>query len=191
MIMCKKELSEAIDKAVFPGLQGGPHDHQTAAIAVALKEAATPEFKQYGAQVVKNAQTLADELMRLSYVLVTGGTDNHLMVIDLTNKGITGKQAQEVLDGCGVTVNRNTIPYDPRPPYNPSGIRLGTPALTTRGMKEPEMRQIARWIDQLLSAKGEEAVCSNVGHAIAEMADQFPVPAIDRRDLAAGEVAVA
>jgi glycine hydroxymethyltransferase len=176
MILCTNALADAIDKAIFPGLQGGPHDHQTAAIAVALKEAAAPDFKPYGAQIVKNAQALAAELLSLGYTLVTGGTDNHLLIVDLTNKGITGKLAQDVLDAAGVTVNRNTIPYDPRPPYNPSGIRLGTPALTTRGMKEGEMRQIARWIDQLLQSKGEESVRASVQQAVHEMTSQFPVP---------------
>jgi glycine hydroxymethyltransferase len=178
MILSTQALAEAIDKAVFPGLQGGPHDHQTAAIAVALKEAATPDFKVYGAQVVKNAQALADELMRLGYRLVTGGTDNHLMIVDLTNKGVTGKQAQDILDAAGVTVNRNTIPYDPRPPYSPSGIRIGTPALTTRGMKEGEMRQIAHWIDELLLSKGDDATCVRVQQAIREFAGHFPVPGV-------------
>ena len=179
MIMCTQAVAQPIDKAVFPGLQGGPHDHQTAAIAVALNEAARPDFKLYGAQVVKNAQALADELLRLDYTLVTGGTDNHLMIVDLTNKGVTGKQAQDILDAAGVTVNRNTIPYDPRPPYNPSGIRIGTPALTTRGMKEPEMRQIAHWIDRLLHGK-DEATSVTVGREIREFAGHFPVPGVAR-----------
>jgi glycine hydroxymethyltransferase len=180
MILCTQALAEKIDKAIFPGLQGGPHDHQTAAIAVALKEAAMPEFKTYGAQVVKNAQALADELIRLGYTLITGGTDNHLLIVDLTSKGMTGKQAQDILDAAGVTVNRNTIPYDPRPPYNPSGIRLGTPALTTRGMKEREMRQIARWIDRLLRSRGDDSVCLTVQQAIRELAGQFPAPGTEQ-----------
>ena len=179
MILCTDAVAERIDKAVFPGLQGGPHDHQTAAIAVALREAAQPSFKTYGAQIVKNARALADELMRLGYTLVTGGTDNHLIVVDLTNKGITGKDAQNVLDDAGITVNRNTVPYDPRPPYNPSGIRLGTPALTTRGMKEAEMRTIAGWIDQLLQSRGDEQTAARVKGAIHELTAQFAVPGIE------------
>lgn len=180
MILSKETIGDAIDKAVFPGLQGGPHDHQTAAIAVALKEAATPEFKVYGAQIVKNARALAEDLLRLDYTLVTGGTDNHLLLIDLTNKDVPGKQAQEALDSAGITVNRNTIPFDPRPPFNPSGIRLGTPALTTRGMKEPEMRQIARWIDRVIKAQGDADVCAAVRQEVRSLADHFPVPALRR-----------
>jgi glycine hydroxymethyltransferase len=180
MILCPQALAEPIDKAVFPGLQGGPHDHQTAAIAVALKEAALPEFKQYGAQVVKNAQALADELVRLGFTLITGGTDNHLLVIDLTNRGVTGKQAQDILDAAGITVNRNTIPFDPRPPYNPSSIGLGTPALTTRGMKEPDMRQIALWIDHVIQSQGDEGVGARVRQEVHAMASQFPAPGIAR-----------
>ncbi len=180
LILCRQSVAEAIDKAVFPGLQGGPHDHQTAAIAVALKEAATPEFKAYGAQVVKNAKALADEMLSLGYTLVTGGTDNHLLLVDLTNKGVTGKMAEEALDEAGITVNRNTIPFDPRPPYNPSGIRLGTPALTTRGMKEDQMRHIARWIHHVIASKGNPVVCESVRAAVRQAADRFPVPAIER-----------
>ena len=179
MIMCRKQYAEAIDKAVFPGLQGGPHDNQTAAIAVALKEAATPEFTAYSARVVKNAQALADEMLRLGYNLVTGGTDNHLLLVDLTNKGVTGKPAQEALDSAGITVNRNTVPYDPRPPYNPSGIRLGTPAVTSRGMGESEMRLIARWLDAVIVAKGDAVVAGRVRSEIRQMVEAFPVPGID------------
>jgi glycine hydroxymethyltransferase len=180
MILSSEALAGPIDKAVFPGLQGGPHDHQTAAIAVSLRDAATPAFKTYGAQVVANARALGDELTRLGYTLITGGTNNHLLVVDLTSKGVTGKQAQDVLDACGTTVNRNTIPFDPRPPYDPSGIRLGTPALTTRGMKESEMRQIARWMDQLLQSRGDAIVCAALQQDIREMAAQFPVPGIEQ-----------
>jgi len=180
LIMCKADFAEPIDKAVFPGLQGGPHDHQTAAIAVCLKEAAQPEFKEYGAQVVKNCQALADEMLRLGFTLITGGTDNHLILVDLTNKGVTGKAAQNALDSAGITVNRNTIPFDPRPPFNPSGIRLGTPALTTRGMKETEMRQIARWIAQVIDSKGDEATCARIRAEVRAMTEHFPVPAIER-----------
>src|SRR3990167_8878815 len=141
----RENLPTLIDRAIIPGLQGGPHNHQTAAIAVALAEASTPAFKDYGKQIVKNAKVLADELTKRGYNLVTGGTDNHLMLVDLTNKGVLGAQAEQALGKAGITVNKNTVPFDPRPPFDPSGIRLGTPALTTRGMKEKEMRQVADW----------------------------------------------
>jgi glycine hydroxymethyltransferase len=184
MIMCRRQYADAIDKAVFPGLQGGPHDNQTAAIAVTLKEAATSEFAAYGTRVVSNARVLADEMLRLGYSLVTGGTDNHLLLVDLTNKGVTGKVAQEALDSAGITLNRNAVPYDPRPPYSPSGIRLGTPAVTSRGMGEHEMRLIARWLDAVIVAKGDAAVCARVRAEIRQMVDAFPVPGIDAAALA-------
>lgn len=144
-------IAEAIDKAVFPGLQGGPHDNQTAAIAACLKEAAGQEFKKYGKQIVKNAKALARELQRLGFELVSGGTDNHLILIDLTNFGIFGKGAQNRLEETGIIVNRNTIPFDTRTPFDPSGIRLGTPSLTTRGMREKEMEEIAKLIHLALT----------------------------------------
>lgn len=151
MIMCKEELAEKIDKAVFPGLQGGPHNHTTAAIAVALKEASTPEFKEYSKQVVLNAQTLANSLSKLGYKIVSGGTDNHLFLVDVfSSVNISGKEAGDILDKAGITVNKNTIPNDSRKPWDPSGIRIGTPALTTRGMKEKEMEQVAKYIDTVL-----------------------------------------
>src|SRR5690606_1221649 len=139
-----------------PGLQGGPHNHQTAAIAVALKEASTPEFKEYGHQIVKNAKRLAERLMDKGYELVTGGTDNHLLLVDLTNKGIKGADAEKALGLAGITVNKNTVPFDPRSPFDPSGIRMGTPALTTRGLREAEMDQVAEWIDRAITANGQE-----------------------------------
>ena len=147
----KVDIALAIDKAVFPGLQGGPHDNQTAAIAVALREASTPAFKKYGRQIVKNARALAHALQKLGFVLVSGGTDNHLMLIDLTNMGMSGREAQDKLEQAGIIVNRNTIPYDTRSPFDPSGIRLGTPALTTRGMKEREMKLVAGFIREALT----------------------------------------
>lgn len=145
------ELPQKIDKAVFPGFQGGPHENAIAAIAVCLKEVSTPAFKKYAAQVVKNAKALADELKNYSFNLITGGTDNHLILIDLRNKNITGKEAQNLLEEAGITTNKNTIPYDPASPFNPSGIRLGTPAITTRGMKEKEMKKVAFWINEAIS----------------------------------------
>lgn len=151
-------ISEAIDKAVFPGLQGGPHDNQTAAIAACLNEALKPSFKKYGKQIVKNAKTLANELKRLGLNLVSGGTDNHLMLIDLTNLGISGREAQDKLEEVGIIVNRNTIPYDTRSPFDPSGIRLGTPSLTTRGMKEKEAKDIAGLIYGALTSNTANAI---------------------------------
>lgn len=172
----KENLPTLIDRAIIPGLQGGPHNHQTAAIAVALHEAAQPEFKTYGKQIVKNAKRLAAGLTSRGYNLVTGGTDNHLLLIDLTNKKITGKQAEIALGRAGITVNKNTVPYDPRPPFDPSGIRLGTPALTTRGMKESEMDQITIWIDQALSNNTNERKLAQLRKEIKEFANHFPLP---------------
>lgn len=145
------DIAKEIDRAVFPGLQGGPHDNQTAAIAVALYEAMQPSFKKYARQIVKNAHALARELTRLGFDLVSGGTDNHLMLIDLTNLGISGREAQDRLEESGIIVNRNSIPYDQRSPFDPSGIRIGTPALTTRGMKEKEMKEVAGLIGDVLT----------------------------------------
>jgi len=144
------DLPKKIDKAVFPGLQGGPHENNIAAIAVCLKEALQPAFKKYGKQIVKNSKALASELLKYDFDLVTGGTDNHLLLIDLRNKGILGKEAQNWLEKAGITINKNTIPFDPNPPFKPSGIRLGTPAITTRGMKEKEMKKIAFWISEVI-----------------------------------------
>lgn len=172
----RENLPSMIDRAIIPGLQGGPHNHQTAAIAVALNEAAQPAFKQYAKQIVKNAKRLASRLNDKGYHLVTGGTDNHLLLIDLTNKGIKGADAEKALGLAGITVNKNTVPFDPRPPFDPSGIRLGTPALTTRGMKEGEMDQIAEWIDQAIKANGNEAKLAKMHAAITDFANNFPLP---------------
>jgi glycine hydroxymethyltransferase len=176
MIMCRKELAEKIDKAVFPGLQGGPHNHTTAAIAVALKEAATPAFKEYGHQVVRNAKALAAELTARGFNLVSGGTDNHLILIDLTNKKIIGKKAAQALDRAGIICNSNTVPYDPRKPFSPSGVRMGTPAVTSRGMGESEMKQIGAWIDEVVTHADDEAAIARVNAAIIEFCDRFPAP---------------
>lgn len=173
----RENLPTLIDRAIIPGLQGGPHNHQTAAIAVALHEAAQPEFKAYGQQVVKNAQVLAAELSQRGYELVTGGTDNHLLLIDLTNKKVTGAEAEAALGQAGITVNKNTVPFDPRPAFSPSGIRLGTPALTTRGMKEPEMRQIADWIDQAITHHRDAKKLEALHKQVQQLAKQFPLPA--------------
>jgi glycine hydroxymethyltransferase len=165
----KIDIAKEIDRAVFPGLQGGPHDHQTAAIAVALYEASQPAFKKYGRQIVKNAKVLARELTKLGFNLVTGGTDNHLMLIDLTNLGISGREAQDRLEKSGIVVNRNTVPYDTRSPFDPSGIRLGTPALTTRGIEEKEMKIIANLIAQVLKEN------KNIEPAVKKLCRRFPI----------------
>jgi glycine hydroxymethyltransferase len=172
----KENLPTLIDRAIIPGLQGGPHNHQTAAIAVALREASQPAFKEYGQQIVKNAKRLADQLMAKGYDLVTGGTDNHLLLIDLTNKGTKGKEAEIALGAAGITVNKNTVPFDPRPAFDPSGIRMGTPALTTRGMKESEMDQVAEWIDAAITNRGDEAKLAKLHEAITEFTKAFPLP---------------
>jgi glycine hydroxymethyltransferase len=178
MIMCKQEHAAAIDKAVFPGLQGGPHNHTTAAIAVALKEAATPEFKTYGRQVVANAKALAAELMARGFNVVSGGTDNHLVLVDLTNKAVIGKKAAKALDRAGIVCNYNTVPYDPRKPFSPSGVRLGTPAVTSRTMGEAEMRTIAAWIDEVIGHVDDEAVIARVGDEVQTFARRFPTPGL-------------
>ena len=172
----KENLPTLIDRAIIPGLQGGPHNHQTAAIAVALREAQQPEFKVYGQQIVKNAKRLAEKLSERGYDLVTGGTDNHLLLIDLTNKGIIGADAESALSASGITVNKNTVPFDPRPPFSPSGIRLGTPALTSRGLKEAEMDQVAAWIDAAILANGNDAKLSAIHDEIKEFTKAFPLP---------------
>ncbi len=171
-----ENLPSMIDRAIIPGLQGGPHNNQTAAIAVALGEALTPEFREYGHRVVKNAKVLSTELIALGFDLVTGGTDNHLMVVDLNGKGISGKQGESALGLAGITVNKNTVPFDPRSPFDPSGIRLGTPALTTRGMKENEMKQIAVWIDEAVKHSGDEKYLKNMHKIITKFTKDFPLP---------------
>lgn len=173
IIMCKTQYAQLIDKAVFPGLQGGPHNHTTAAIGVALKEASTPEFKKYAEQIVKNAKALAEELMAYGFRLVSGGTDNHLLLIDLRNKNITGKEAQILLDSVGITTNMNMIPYDPRKPFDPSGLRLGTPALTTRGMKESEMKEIASFINRAIENRNDEAVKKKIKEDVEQLCKGF------------------
>lgn len=172
-----ENIPSLIDRAIIPGLQGGPHNHQTAAIAVALGEALTPEFRQYGKQVVANAKKLAEELKSRGFEIVTGGTDNHLMVVDLTNKDISGKQGSDALGKAGITVNKNTVPFDPRSPFDPSGIRLGTPALTTRGFKEDHMVQVADWIDQAVKNHRDEAKLAQIHTEITKFAKYFPLPA--------------
>jgi glycine hydroxymethyltransferase len=172
----RENLPTLIDRAIIPGLQGGPHNHQTAAIAVALNEAAQPAFKEYGHQIVKNAKVLAERLMDKGYQLVTGGTDNHLLLVDLTNKGVKGFDAETALGLAGITANKNTVPFDPRPPFDPSGIRFGTPALTTRGLKEAEMERVADWIDNAITARGDEAKLAKIKAEIEVFSKDFPLP---------------
>ena len=172
----KENIPTLVDRAIIPGLQGGPHNHQTAGIAVALHEAMQPEFKVYAKQVVANAKTLADELMKRGYELVTGGTETHLLLIDMTSKNITGKKAELALGKAGITVNKNTIPHDPRKPFDPSGVRMGTPALTTRGMKEAEMMKIADFIDRAVAVAGDDAGLAKIHGEITEMCQSFPIP---------------
>ena len=178
MILCKEQHAKAIDKAVFPGLQGGPHEQAIAAKAVAFGEALKPEFKEYAAQVRKNAAHLAEELKKRGFQLVSGGTDTHLILADLTSKNLPGKEAQTALDEVGITLNKNTIPNDPRSPFDPSGVRLGTPAITTRGMKEPEMEKIADWIDRVIANPHNEGTFREVRKEVQELCAGFPVPGI-------------
>lgn len=178
LILSNEEHAKALDRAVFPGLQGGPHNSTTAAIAVALHEAATPDFADYAARVVENAKVLAEELGARGFDLVSGGTDNHLVLVDLRPKGVGGKAAAKALDRARLTANYNTVPFDPAPPMDPSGLRLGTPAVTTRGMGPDEMRLIAGWMDQVVDAvqAEDEAAIEKIGAEVAEHARSFPVP---------------
>jgi len=177
MIMCKAEYAQAIDKAVFPGTQGGPLMHVIAAKAVAFKEALEPEFKKYQEQILRNAQVLAQGLTERGFRLVSGGTDNHLMLIDLRNKDITGKEAEKLLDDAGVTVNKNTIPFDPQSPFVTSGIRVGTPAVTTRGMQEAEMQKIAEIIDLVITYRQDAAKLAEAKRMVKELTAAFPLVA--------------
>jgi glycine hydroxymethyltransferase len=178
MIMASAEHATAIDKAVFPGLQGGPHNHTTAGIAVALHEAAQPTFTAYAHQVVANAKALATALNDRGFDLVSGGTDNHLLLIDLTGKGIEGKPAAKALDAAGIELNFNTVPYDPRKPWSPSGIRLGTAALTTRGLTEQHMPQVAAWMDEAVTAavKDDPATGERIAGEVRDLLQAFPMP---------------
>jgi glycine hydroxymethyltransferase len=178
IIMCKEKFAKDIDRAVFPGLQGGPHEHTIAGKAIAFLEALQPEFKEYAKQIQINARHLAEELIERDFKLVSGGTDTHLILVDLTNKGVPGKDAQIALDKVGITLNKNTVPDDPRPPFDPSGIRMGTPAVTTRGMKEPEMEKIADWIDRTIRNVADEKALTEIKKEVKEMCLKFPVPEI-------------
>jgi glycine hydroxymethyltransferase len=178
MILSDGTHSKEIDRAVFPGLQGGPHNHTTAAIAVALKEASTDEFRRYGQQIVKNATALSIALQARGFRLISGGTDNHLILIDVTPRGITGKPAARALHEAGIECNYNTIPFDPRKPFDPSGVRIGTPAITSRGMREQHMETIAEWMDRVLKVADDAQQLHKIRAEIAEFCKQFPAPGI-------------
>jgi glycine hydroxymethyltransferase len=187
LILAKQELGAAIDKSVFPGQQGGPLVHIVAAKAVAFGEALRPDFKAYAAQIVANAKVLGEALQAAGYRLVSGGTDNHLLLIDVFQKGILGSEAETALGKAGITVNKNSIPWDTNPPLKPSGIRIGTPALTTRGMKEAEMKQIAAWITRALEQRSDDAALDLIRLEVAELADQFPLYAWRRQPVATAQ----
>ena len=183
MILSTAEQAKALDRAVFPGLQGGPHNHTTAGIAVALREAATPEFRLHAQQIVKNARALAEELLARGFRLISGGTDNHLILIDTTagsaeRPSLSGKPAAKALDQAGIECNYNTIPFDQRKPFDPSGVRIGTPAITSRGMKEGEMKKIAEWMHRALSRCNDPAALEKIRGEVAELCEGFPPPGI-------------
>ena len=175
MILCKEKYAKAIDRAVFPGMQGGPHDHANAAKAIAFYEAMQPEFKEYSKQIIKNAKAMADELMSLGLDLVSGGTDNHLLLVDLTKKNISGKEAETALDEANITTNKNMVPYDTRSPFDPSGIRIGTPSITTRGMKEEQMKIIARCMVKVIDNINNDEIKQKVKQDILGLCREFPI----------------
>jgi glycine hydroxymethyltransferase len=178
MLMCKEVHAKAIDRAVFPGLQGGPHNHTTAGIAVALKEAATAEFVRYASQIIANAKALAAGLMARGFGVITGGTDNHLVLCDLTSKNVSGKIAAKALDEAGLVCNYNSVPFDPRKPFDPSGIRLGTAAITSRGMGPAEMERIAAWMDAVVMAPGDADLKARIAGEVRELCAGFPAPGL-------------
>jgi glycine hydroxymethyltransferase len=175
MVLCRQELAASIDRSVFPGQQGGPLMHIVAAKAVAFREALQPEFAEYARQVVANAKALAEALAEAGYRIISGGTDTHVVLVDVFEKGIFGSEAEHALGEAGITVNKNSIPYDSNPPMKPSGIRIGSPALTTRGMKEPEMRTIAKWIACALEHRGDAAKLKQIRGQVLAMAEEFPL----------------
>jgi glycine hydroxymethyltransferase len=187
MILSKQEFAAAIDKTVFPGMQGGPLVHIIAAKAVCFLEASQPSFRDYARQIVANAKVMAETLAADGYRIVSGGTDTHLMLVDVFAKGMLGSEAEKALGEAGITVNKNAIPFDTNPPMKPSGIRLGTPAITTRGMKEPEMRQISHWISEALDHRTDAAVLAKIRKEVLGMAEEFPLYA-ERRARAQAEV---
>jgi glycine hydroxymethyltransferase len=176
-VLCKEAWAQKLNSAVFPGVQGGPLMHVVAAKAVAFGEALQPAFRDYIAQVIANAKVIAEELARAGFRIISGGTDNHMILVDVASKGVTGKAAEQALDAAGITVNKNMIPFDTRPPLDPSGVRIGTPALTTRGMKEAEMKQIAGWIADVLAHPDDAGVRERVRGRVRDLCDQFPAPA--------------
>ena len=178
MIFCKEKHAAAIDKAVFPGLQGGPHNHVTAAIAVAANEASRPEFKTYAKDVVENAQTLGAALTDAGFGVITGGTDNHLLLVDVTSKGTTGKQLAQALDRAGIVLNYNAVPFDPRKPFDPSGVRIGTPSVTTRGMGKDVMVRIADWINRVTQKPTDDASLARIAAEVKEVCAKYPAPGI-------------
>jgi glycine hydroxymethyltransferase len=175
MILCRAEHAKAIDKAVFPGSQGGPLEHVIAAKAVSFKEALSPNFKEYASRVIANARALAGALTTRGFQIVSGGTDNHLMLVDLRNRGLTGKEAQLALDAAAITVNKNTVPKETQSPFVTSGIRIGTAAVTTRGFGEPEMMRVAELIDRVLQAPGDDKVRSAVRADVLTLTNSFPL----------------
>jgi glycine hydroxymethyltransferase len=181
VVMCDEKHAKAIDRAVFPGLQGGPHNHTTAGIAVAAKEASQPSFKQYAGNIVQNAKALAEALLGHDFSLITGGTDNHLILVDLTPKGVPGKVAAQALDRAGIVCNYNSIPFDPRKPFDPSGMRMGTAAITSRGLGVNEMKILAGFINRVVSAPDDHGVVETVAGEVKELCSSFPPPGIARR----------
>lgn len=179
MILSKASLAKKIDRAVFPGLQGGPHNNTTAGIAVAAKEAATPEFVEYAQRVVDDAKALGEALASRGYRLVTGGTDNHMLIVDVTNKGVSGKQASKALDRAGIVCNFNSIPFDPRKPFDPSGIRIGAAAVATRGMGPETMATLAAWIDSVIENVSDDTVIERVRNEVGEFVADYPAPGLD------------
>jgi glycine hydroxymethyltransferase len=178
MIFCKKAHASAIDRAVFPGLQGGPHNHTTAGIAVAALEASAPSFVDYAKAVVENAKVLAHALVERGFGVTTGGTDNHLMLVDLTSKNVAGKPAAQALDRAGIVANYNAVPFDPRKPFDPSGLRIGTPSVTSRGMGKGEMAKLAEWIDRVVANVNDEGVITKVAGEVRELCSKFPAPGL-------------
>ncbi len=175
MILCRQEFAAAIDKVVFPGMQGGPLMHMIAAKAVCFLEAMRPDFRDYAHQIVSNAKVLADTLAGEGFRIISGGTDTHLMLVDVFSQGMFGSEAEKALGDAGITVNKNAIPFDVNPPLKPSGIRIGTPALTTRGMKEDDMRQVGRWISEALHQRTDEAALARIRKQVLDFADAFPL----------------
>jgi glycine hydroxymethyltransferase len=178
MIFCKKEHAAAIDRAVFPGIQGGPHNHVTAAIAVAAREAARPEFKSYAQAVVENARALAGALAERGFGVITGGTDNHLMLVDVTSKGVTGKALAQALDRAGIVLNYNAVPFDTRKPFDPSGVRIGTPAVTSRGMGKDVMLRVAEWVDRVTQQPRDESSLEKIAAEVREVCAKYPAPGL-------------